>query len=400
MEHIAVTKFREYLKIKTVHPTPDYAGAIQFLKQYAEEYGFKYDTFEVVPGKPFFMIKHEGEDPSLPAVLLNSHMDVVPFFAERWKVDPFSAHKDEEGNIYARGTQDMKCVTIQYIEALHRLKQSGKTFARTIYIAAVPDEEIGGHDGVAKWVQTPQFKALNIGFALDEGLASPDASMTLFKGERAPCWLYLKASGPTGHGSRLFEGTAVDKLHKCLEKFTSFRDAELSKLKAQGLTLGEVTTVNINMLKSGVWSDHCCGGWQTNIIPPDAEAAVDIRIAPTVDLPQFYTMIEDWCKDVTLTYQQKTPTNVITPTDDSNPWWVAFKAACDTAGAQLDIQIFPAATDSRYIRVAGVPAFGFSPINHTPILLHDHNEFLNEKIFLHGIEVYVPIIERLANVKA
>jgi hypothetical protein len=24
--------------------------------------------------------------------------------------------------------------------------------------------------------------------------------------------LYLKASGPTGHGSRLFEGTAVDKL--------------------------------------------------------------------------------------------------------------------------------------------------------------------------------------------
>jgi aminoacylase len=68
-----------------------------------------------------------------------------------------------------------------------------------------------------------------------------------------------------------------------------------------------------------------------SIIPPDAEAAVDIRIAPTVDLPQFYTMIEDWCKDVTLTYQQKTPTNVITPTDDSNPWWVAFKAACDTA---------------------------------------------------------------------
>ena len=102
-------------------------------------------------------------------------------------MDPFSAHKDEEGNIYARGTQDMKCVTMQYIEALHRLKQSGKTFARTIYIAAVPDEEIGGHDGVAKWVESSQFKALNIGFALDEGLASPDASMTLFKGERAPC---------------------------------------------------------------------------------------------------------------------------------------------------------------------------------------------------------------------
>jgi len=47
MEHTAVTKFREYLKIKTVHPKPDYEGAVQFLKHYADEYGFKYETFEV-----------------------------------------------------------------------------------------------------------------------------------------------------------------------------------------------------------------------------------------------------------------------------------------------------------------------------------------------------------------
>jgi hypothetical protein len=28
----------------------------------------------------------------------------------------------------------------------------------------------------------------------------------------------------------------------------------------------------------------------------------------------------------------------------------------------------------------GIPAFGFSPINRTPILLHDHNEFLSAKV--------------------
>jgi hypothetical protein len=27
-------------------------------------------------------------------------------------------------------------------------------------------------------------------------------------------------------------------------------------------------------------------------------------------------------------------------------------------------------------RDAGYPAFGFSPMNHTPVLLHDHDEFL------------------------
>jgi hypothetical protein len=30
----------------------------------------------------------------------------------------------------------------------------------------IPDEEIGGHDGMAKWVESSHFKNLNIGFAL------------------------------------------------------------------------------------------------------------------------------------------------------------------------------------------------------------------------------------------
>lgn len=34
---------------------------------------------------------------------------------EHWKYDPFSAHKEPNGDIYARGAQDMKCVGIQYV---------------------------------------------------------------------------------------------------------------------------------------------------------------------------------------------------------------------------------------------------------------------------------------------
>lgn len=45
----------------------------------------------------------------------------------------------------------------------------------------------------------------------------------------------------------------------------------------------------------------------------------------------------------------------------------------------------------------GVPAFGFSPMNNTPILLHDHDEYLNETVFLRGIEIYESIIRALGN---
>lgn len=65
---------------------------------------------------------------------------------------------------------------------------------------------------------------------------------------------------------------------------------------------------------------------------------------------------------------------------------------------KLKPQIFPGGTDSRYVRELGIPAIGFSPMNNTPVLLHDHNEFLNKDIFLRGIEIYKDIIVSVANV--
>ena len=85
-------------------------------------------------GKPIFLMTWEGEDPSLPSLLLNSHTDVVPVFPESWKHDPFAAVKEENGDIYARGTQDMKSVGIQHIEAIKRLKASGVRLKRTVHL--------------------------------------------------------------------------------------------------------------------------------------------------------------------------------------------------------------------------------------------------------------------------
>lgn len=59
-------------------------------------------------------------------------------FQEKWTYKPFSAHIDEKGNIYARGAQDMKCVGIQYLEAIRRLKQRNITLRRTLHLTFVP----------------------------------------------------------------------------------------------------------------------------------------------------------------------------------------------------------------------------------------------------------------------
>ncbi len=51
-----------------------------------------------------------GTQPDLPSVLFNSHYDVVPCDMKLWHYDPFAAIINEEEEIVARGTQDMKCV--------------------------------------------------------------------------------------------------------------------------------------------------------------------------------------------------------------------------------------------------------------------------------------------------
>lgn len=46
----------------------------------------------------------------------------------------------------------------------------------------------------------------------------------------------------------------------------------------------------------------------------------------------------------------------------------------------------------------GIPAIGFSPMNKTPVLLHDHDEFITSETYLNGIEIYKQLITKVANV--
>lgn len=393
-DNVAIKNFREYLKIPSVQPNVNYDACVSFLRAQAAGLGLPARVYEPLRGKPIVVLTWPGVEPALPAVLLNSHMDVVPVFQNSWKHPPFSAHMDADGKIFARGSQDMKCVGIQYLEAIRRLQQDGVRLKRTLHISFVPDEEIGGHDGMAKFVHTEDFKSLNVGFALDEGMANPGEEFILFYGERSIWQLHIHCTGQPGHGSLLLDNTAGEKLRYVIDKFMDLRQKEKDVLESNPkLTIGDVTTINLTQVYGGV---------QSNVVPEKLTAVFDIRIAVTVDHVEFENMIKQWLKEagdgVTYEFEQRNPCVPNTKMDNSNPFWVAFKSAADKMGLQLDCRIFPAATDSRYVRKVGIPAFGFSPMNNTPVLLHDHNEFLKADIFLKGIDIYINLLTAVANV--
>ena len=159
-------------------------------------------------------------------------------------------------------------------------------------------------------------------------------------------------------------------------------------------TLGDVTSVNLTIMEGGV---------QTNVVPDKFILNFDIRITPTTNIEQFESMLRGWLDEagqgIQLEFLQKFTDQTMTSISEDDPWYSALKAAFKKNNMKVRPQIFPAGTDSRYLRELGIPAIGFSPMNNTPILLHDHNEFLNETVFLKGIDIFEDIIENVANVE-
>ncbi|XP_058752061.1 uncharacterized protein LOC131625183 isoform X1 [Vicia villosa] len=403
-----ISRFQQFLKIKTDHPTPNYKQSSDFLTSQANSLSLHSQTIELAPGKPLVLLKWTGTSPELPAIMLYSHTDVVPAEHDKWDHPPFEAHLDSEGKIYARGSQDMKCVGMQYLEAVRKLKEWGFQPKRSIYLAFAPDEEIGGHDGAEKFSLSSVFQDLNVGIVLDEGLASPDDHYRAFYAERSPWWLKIKAVGIPGHGAKLYDNSAMENLLKSIESIRRYRASQFDLIKAGLKADGEVTSINMAFLKAGTPSPT---GFVMNLQPSEAEAGFDIRVPPTADTESLERRIaEEWAptwRNMSFTlgqFKQKVSVRdasgkpVVTKTDSSNPWWALLENAVQEAGGKLGKpEIFPASTDARYFRNLGLPAIGFSPMANTPILLHDHNEYLHKDEYLKGIKIYESIIKAYAS---
>lgn len=106
-----------------------------------------------------------------------------------------------------------------------------------------------------------------------------------------------------------------------MTKFAEFRAKEVERLEnSPSLTIGDVTTVNLTIMKGGV---------QTNVVPPLMTIIYDCRLAIDVSHADFEAMLKRWCReagaDVDLSYEQKDDFVIPTTIDATNPFWVAFE---------------------------------------------------------------------------
>ncbi|KAG6459229.1 hypothetical protein O3G_MSEX011265 [Manduca sexta] len=200
--------------------------------------------------------------------------------SDGWKFPPFSAHI-ENGVMYGRGTQDMKSVSIQYYEALRRLKANGVTLLRDVYMTLMPDEELGAEKGMIPFLQSEEFAKLNVGVELDEGTSYDIPSIPLFYQDKVVWQIEVTCHGVAAHGSTFppNSATATGKCANVINRFLKFRDEEYAKYTKAGITdAGPYTSVNLNRINGGV---------ANNVIPASVSLTFDIRLGTSVNEEEF-----------------------------------------------------------------------------------------------------------------
>jgi aminoacylase len=230
----------------------------------------------------------------------------------------------------------------------------------------------------------------------------------------------VTSTGPTGHGSRFIQDTAVEKLVKFAGRAFEFRRSEEAAFvgkaggghvagcaHASAKKLGEVTTLNVTFLKAGVMMQQepqQAGSEDRvslNVVPTEARAGLDLRVPPSVPIAAVTDLLDAWCREAGDTswtfapWTQPVEAHFTSSTDRTDKFWAAFQDALGATGVRVELEVFPAGTDSRFLRQVGVQAFGFSPIRNTPILLHEHDEWLGVHTLVEGVAVYERLLQAL-----
>jgi len=382
----ATALLQAYVRIDTSNPPGDTRKAADFLTALLEKESIPVTRYESAPGKAIVVarLKATVSPPAGKSLVLLNHMDVVPADRNQWKVDPF-AGEVRNGELWGRGSFDMKGQAIAQILAFLRLKRERVTLARDVILLAEPDEEVGGALG-ARWMIANHYAELDPEYVIDEGgFGSRDlfASRKLVYGiavaEKKIVWLRVRARGVSGHGSQPHDQNPNDRLVRAVGRLLSTTDVQSSAASAPSSSPSIVdvmkanvgafatnkftnaiqrSTIAMTWLRSGVGEPP-----KINVIPSVAEVGLDCRVLPG-------TTKDEWIADVARRLADPSlEIELINESDDPlvTPYDTPLYRRLETAikhrhpDAIVTPILIPYGTDSNAFRPKGAKSYGIFP---------------------------------------
>jgi acetylornithine deacetylase/succinyl-diaminopimelate desuccinylase-like protein len=381
---------QEYVRIDTSNPPGDTRKAADFLAGIFQRDGIAVTRYESAPGKAIVYARLEAtaSPRAGKALLLLNHMDVVPADRAQWKVDPF-AGQVRDGELWGRGSFDMKGQAVAQILAFLRLKRERVPLARDVILLAEPDEEVGGALG-ARWMIANHYAELDPEYVIDEGgFGSRDlfAAGKLVYGiavaEKKIVWLKVRAEGVAGHGSQPHDQNPNDRLVRAVARLLASdeRPAEslarqprspalqgsiVDVMKANVGTFApnkftnaiQRSTISVTWLKSGVGDPP-----KINVIPSVAEVGLDCRVLPGTTKDQWIAEVARRLGDPALKIEVINESDDPRVTPQDTPLYRHLEAAIKRRhpDAIVTPMLIPYGTDSNAFRPRGAKSYGIFP---------------------------------------
>jgi acetylornithine deacetylase/succinyl-diaminopimelate desuccinylase-like protein len=395
--HEAATLLSQYVAINTTNPPGNELHAAQWLKAVLAREGVEAQLFEPKPGKANLYARLKGDGSARPLILLN-HMDVVLATPEYWKVDPFGGVV-KDGYVWGRGALDMKGEAIVQLMTLLTLKRAAVPLKRDVIFLATADEEVGGGVGAGWFVAQHPEMVQDAEFLVTEGgtIRAGASGRVEYYGvgttEKSPFWLDVTARGTAGHGSRPTPDNPVHRLVRTLDRIANYQTPlvvtpaterylrDLSTIEPDPVrrvwladvraalrdsTAARALTADLTynaLLRNTISITGLKGSDKTNVIPPVASAALDVRLLPGQDPQAFLADLLRVVNDSAVTITPQGPNWPATESSTDTELFRAIVAAARARDPKALVTTPPLTgfTDSHYFRRIGIVCYGLSP---------------------------------------
>jgi acetylornithine deacetylase/succinyl-diaminopimelate desuccinylase-like protein len=417
----------EYLRIDTTNPPGNETAGATFLRDLLQKEGIDARLVGDDPARQAVYARLSSGSNEKALVLL-SHIDVVPADPAAWTHPPFAAAR-EGGYLWGRGALDIKSLTIAQLMTLVDLKRRGAVLTRDVIFLAVPDEERGGLLGTKTLLEKHPELFENAGVVINEGGSNETAvDKVIFWGievdQKIPLWLRIVAEGEGGHaaGASSSGGAATELVHAlyAIDQIpTPYRLSEsvahLTAVAAAARTDGRGRLLRLirepldveriekelpagyqALLRDTISITHIRAGHAVNVVPDRAFAEVDIRLVPGSDpkpmLESVRTAVGDRARVEVLLEGE-----AVAASPHDTPLFAIIARAMKNAspGSTVAPVVGVGATDSRFFRARGITAYGIAPfkVNYYDAAgVHGTDERIRVRFFAEGVTLMREIV--------
>jgi acetylornithine deacetylase/succinyl-diaminopimelate desuccinylase-like protein len=436
----AIDWLQGLIRINTTNPPGNELAAAKYVAGILQQNGIPCDVFESAPGRGILIARLSSSAVPNPsrALLLMAHLDVVGVDRSKWQVDPFGG-VIQNGYLYGRGAIDDKGMVIANAAVLIALKRANVRLDRDVILLAEGDEEQGGQFGMQFAIKN-YWDKIAAGFALnEEGRVIVKDGKVQYVGveasEKVPVNVTVTATGTSGHASIPREDNAVVHLSQAVAKIAAYQtpfqlnpvtEAYFERLSAveedsigkwmraldmssrsdlAEKKLSEMNPIWNAMMRDTISPTMLDAGVRANVIPSEARATLNIRLLPGDAIESLLAKLQQTVNDPQIRFEADMSIGEAAPSSslESSLYKTIQQAASEEfPGAAVVPMMSPAATDSAFLRLRNVQAYGLLPFPLTEddiLRMHADNERIPVASFRKGIEFLYRVVNDFAAAK-